>query len=521
MNYIYLLTFFVTLIVIIILLTKKGNTDTVPKLKDGVYQSMPFEQIKQYTDKRLDYIKKHSKNYMYYNENLFNFLTQAFKNATNLNEYIMSLFTIPNSEIGYYPILPLEGKPDDYMFYQFEQGLIGWYWIYGTFYNPASKAAATYFVTIGRFDTFPTKLREELKLPLGSTTYYTINAASSVGGKWNYSQKNTLPGTYTVKNGQFTLELSSPDISFNMIGDASHCNLSCSFVNANQSALSPTTSFTAQMNSTRPGFWNGPKGCAPCAGGSGTSYFSKTNYAVSSTININNESYKLSGGVGWIDRQWQNRRITKPFLNIFSNMLSTFSPQATSFTDYTYIWTPINLGPKKQYSLATLTNEKIHRGKVLKGFAIKYSENDSDLTGKMSNIKFTILDGVQYLDTFWPTKIFVDVDEGYIVDQSPFGLAISPETKNGTFHQNGSTVVYDRNMNYVGTGFLEGNNMQPQDVRIVNYLNSVNLPSDYEAVEMLKKSKLSFKQTYPSFLIILVLIVLIIMLPVLLYKIFA
>jgi len=85
MNYLYLLTFFVTLLVIIILLNKKGDTRTVPELKDGVYQSMPFEQIKQYTDKRLDYIKKHSKNYMYYNENLFNFLTQAFKNATTLN----------------------------------------------------------------------------------------------------------------------------------------------------------------------------------------------------------------------------------------------------------------------------------------------------------------------------------------------------------------------------------------------------------------------------------------------------
>lgn len=518
MNYLYLLAFFVTLLVIIIIITKKGDSRTVPSLPDGVYKSIPFEQLQQHTDKRLDFIKKNSKNYMYYNEKIFDFITPALKNAKTIDQYINTLFTVPNSEIGYYPILPLKGKPDDYMGYQFEQGMIGWHWIYATFYDPVSKAAATYFVTIGRFDLFPPKLREELSLPVGATTYYTVNAAASVGGKWNYSEKTTLPGVYTKNGSTFSMDLSSSNVSVNLTGDASFCNVSCSFVNANQSAESKTTSFSAKMNSTRPGFWNGPKGCAPCIGGSGSLYFSKTNYDVTANIDINNVSYKLSNGVGWMDRQWQNRRITKPFLNVFANILSTFSTQASSFTDYTYIWTPINIGPNKQYAPFTLTKEKLYRGKVLKGHVIKYSEDNSDLTSTMSNTSFTILDGVNYLNTFWPTKIFVDLDDGYIVDQSPFGLAISPETNNGTFHQNGSTIVYDKNMNYVGTGFLEGNDLQDQDIRIINYLKTINLPSDQKSVDLLKKSTLSSKQTWPSFLIIIILIVLLIMLPILLFK---
>jgi len=521
MNYLYLLTFFVTLLVIILIITKKGDSRTVPALPDGVYKSIPFEQLQQYTDKRLEFIKNNSKNYMYYDERIFDFITPALKNAKTLDQYVNTLFTVPNAEVGYYPILPLKGNPDDYMGYQFEQGMIGWYWIYSTFYDPVSKAAATYFVTIGRFDIFPPKLREELDLSLGSTTYYTINAAASVGGKWNYSEKTTLPGVYTKNGTNFSIDLSSSNISLNLTGNSSFCDVSCSFINANQSAESKITSFSCQMNSTRPGFWNGPKGCAPCAGGSGTLYFSKTNYDVSANIDINNASYKLSNGVGWIDRQWQNRRITKPFLNILSNLLSTFSTQASSFTDYTYIWTPINIAPNKQYAPFTLTNEKLHRGKVLKGYVIKYSENDTDLTSKMSPTQFTILDGVEYLNSFWPTKIFIDVDNGYIVDQSPFGLALSPETKNGTFHQNGSTVVYDKNMKFVGTGFLEGNDIQDQDVRIINYLKTINLPSDEKSLDLIKKYTLSAKQTYPSFLIIFVLVILIIMLPVLLYKTFA
>ena len=142
------------------------------------------------------------------------------------------------------------------------------------------------------------------------------------------------------------------------------------------------------------------------------------------------------------------------------------------------------------------------------------------MTSKLSHTHFTILDGVEYLNTFWPTKIFVDVDDGYIVDQSPFGLALSPETKNGTYHQNGSTIVYDKNMNFVGTGFLEGNDMQDQDVRIINYLKTVNLPSDDKSVKLLKSNTLSAKQTWPSFLIIIILIVLFIMLPILIFKFF-
>ncbi len=521
MNYLYLLTFFITLIVIILLLTKKGDTRTVPELKDGVYQSMPFSQLQQYTDKRLDYIKNNSKDYMYYNKDKFNFLSQSLKNAQNIDQYVTSLYAIPNSEVGYYPILPLKGKPDDYMLYQFGQGMIGWYWVYGTFYDPVTKGAASYFFYVTRYDVLPPELRDELKLPLGSTTYYQINANASVDGKLNYSKKVVLPGTYTVKNGQFTLELGSSDISLNMTGNASFCNLSCTFVNDNQSASSPTTSFTAQMNSTRPGFWNGPKGCAPCTGGSGTMYFSKTNYDVSASLDINNDSYKLSGGIGWIDRQWQNTRASNPVFNMFSNILSTFKSKATSFLDYTYLWIPINLGPKKQYMTATLTNEILSKGKTLKGFVLKYSEDDSNLNGKASGINITILDGVQYLDTFWPTKVFVDVDQGYIVDTTPFGLALGPENKFGTYHINGSAVVYDKNMNYVGTGFLEGNRIQDENFRDVNTLKTMGAPTDEIALKLFQNDKLSFKQTYPSFLIMFVLLILIIMLPVLLYKTFA
>lgn len=471
MNYLYLLTFFVTLLVIIILLNKKGDTRIVPELKDGVYQSMPFDDLKKYTEQRIDYIKKNSKDFAYYNKDKFNFLAQALRNATNIDEYAGALVQLPNSEAGYYPILPLKGKPDDYMFYQFGQGMIGWYWVYGTFLDPVSKAAASYFLYVTRYDVMPPAMRDELKLPLGSTTYYQINANASVGGKLNFSKKVVIPGTYTVKDKQFTLELKSDDITLTMNGDPSFCNLDCSFVNANDTN-SNNTSFSAQMVSTRPGFWNGPKGCAPCSGGSGTLYFSKTNYDVSASIDINNASYKLSNGVGWIDRQWQNTRSSNPVLNMFSNIISTFHPKALSFLDSIYFWIPINLGPKKQYMTAFFSKDKLTRGSVMQGFVLKYDENDNTTFNKdnASAAKVVVLDGVDLMNTFWPTKFHIDIDNGYIVDSSPFGLALGPENQFGTYHLNGSAVVYDQNMKIIGTGFVEGNKVQDKTFRDVNTL---------------------------------------------------
>lgn len=522
MNYIYLITFFVTLLVIILILKKKGDSRTVPELKDDVYQSMPFEQLKQYTEQRIDYIKKNSKDFAYYNKDKFNFLAQALRNAKNLDEYTYSLLELPNSEVGYYPILPLKGNPDDYMFYQFGQGMIGWYWVYGTYLDPVSKAAASYFVYITRVDMMSPALRDELKLPLGSTTYYTINANASVGGKLNFSKKITLPGTYTVKNKQFTLDLKSNDITLTMTGDASFCNLECSFVNENDTN-SKTTSFSAQMNTTRPGFWNGPKGCAPCSGGSGTLYFSKTNYDVSASININNSSYKFTKGSGWIDRQWQNTRSSNPVLNMLSNIVSTFNPKSLSFLDSIYFWIPINLGPNKQYMTAFFSKDKLTRGSVLQGFVLKYDENNNTTFNKDNAYasKVVILDGVDLMDTFWPTKFHINIDNGYIVDSSPFGLALGPENQFGTYHINGSAVVYDQNMKVIGTGFVEGNKIQDKKFRDVNTLKAIGAPSDEIAVKILENNKLSFKQTYPSFLIVFILVILIIILPILIYKTFA
>ena len=523
MNYLYLITFFVTLLVIIILLNKKGDTRTVPELKDGVYQSMPFEDLKKYTEQRIDYIKKHSKNFAYYNEKKFDFLAQALRNAKNIDEYTGALVSLPNSEVGYYPILPLKGNPDDYTLYQFEQGMIGWYWVYGTYLDPKTNSAASYFFYVTRYDVMPPDLREELKLPLGSTTYYQINANASVGGKLNFSKKVVMPGTYTVKNKQYTLDLKSDDITLTMNGDASFCNLGCSFVNANESTDAHNTSFSAQMVSTRPGFWNGPKGCAPCAGGSGTSYFSKTNYTVSAEINLDNKSYKFTNGTGWIDRQWQNTRASNPVLNMFSNIISTFNPKATSFLDNTYFWIPINLGPKKQYMTAFFTNEKLTRGKILQGFVLKYDENDDTTFNKKNAYatKVVVLDGVDLMNTFWPTKFHIDVDNGYIVDTAPFGLALGPENQFGTYHLNGSAAVYDQNMQLVGTGFVEGNKIQDKTFRDTATLRTIGAPDNDIALRIFQDNKLKFKQTYPSFLIVFVLVILIIILPVLLYKTFA
>ena len=249
----------------IFLFTYKSSMKKVPELKPGQYVSMPFEQMKKYTDERIEYIKKNKNLLNPYNKDKFDMITNAVKNAQDLDTYVRALITLPSFEVGYYPLLPLDKQPDDYMLFQYEQGFRGWYWVYGTFLQENGKNGC-YFAYIIRVDLLPPDLRNKLKIPLGASSYYMISTGASVDGDWKYSKNYVLPGIYSViDKNNFKFEVNTDDIKLELSGSGDNFQISSTFNNydiQSQQNLNKFTSFTGNMSMKRPGFFNGKNGWA-------------------------------------------------------------------------------------------------------------------------------------------------------------------------------------------------------------------------------------------------------------------
>jgi hypothetical protein len=495
MNHLILSVIFILLV--IFLYTHKSTMKKVPELKPGKYVSMPFEEIKKYTDERINYIEKNKNRLNPYNKEKFDMIVSAIKNAKDLDTYTRAFITLPSFEVGYYPLLPLNNKPDDYMLFQYEQGFRGWYWVYGTFVEENGKNGC-YFAYIIRVDLLPPDLRNKLNIPLGDSSYYMVSTGASVDGDWKYSKNSILPGEYTVigKNN-FNFKVDTDDIKLELNGKGDNFTISSFFNNYNiesQQNLNKFTSFNGNLHMKRPGFYNGKDGCMPCIEGAGTLYFSKTYGLTDAVINLNENTYEFVNGECWIDRQWMNEYSNSMFINALQGVKKTFSNVETGLPKY--LWMPLIIKPDLQYMPYLVTNEPLTKGKKYEGTYITYGPDNTPKYNQKFEVEF--LEFVNAYGENWPTKIYLYIDNGYILDTTPFGITVTPENSSGTIHWDGSAIIYDSQYNMVGTGFLEINKLQAEDSRNLQTLHSIGL--DPKSNQKFFTDKLKFSQSWLAFL---------------------
>ena len=495
MNHLIMSIIFILLT--ILLFTYKSSMKKVPELKPGQYVSMPFEQMKKYTDERITYIEKNKNLLNPYNKDKFDMITNAAKNSKDLDTYVRALITLPSFEIGYYPLLPLDKQPDDYMLFQYEQGFRGWYWVYGTFLQENGKNGC-YFAYIIRVDLLPPDLRNKLNIPLGASSYYMISTGASVDGDWKYSKNSILPGIYSViDKNNFKFEVNTDDMKLEFKGSGDNFQISSIFNNydiQSQQHLNKFTSFTGNMSMKRPGFFNGKGGCMPCIDGAGTLYFSKTYGTTNAVINLNENEYEFVEGQCLIDRQWMNEYSNSAFINALQGVKRTFSNVDTGLPKY--LWMPLIIKPDLQYMPYLVTNEPLVKGKKYKGTYITYGPDNTPKYNQSFDLEF--LEFVNKFGENWPTKIYLYIDDGYILDTTPFGITVTPENSSGTVHWDGSAIVYDSKYNMVGTGFLEANKIQDSDIRNLQTLHSIGL--EPKSNIQFFTDKLKFSQSWIAFL---------------------
>ncbi len=465
----------------------------------GVYTSMSYPELRKLMPDRINYIKENSTFLEPYDKNKLEFISGKIPNASG-EEIISMMLNVPNAELGYYRIDPAK-QPAPLSTFQFEQGMTGWFWIYGTFIDSTGETASFMYYLV-RLDMFPPALREKMKLPMGSTSYYYLVGGVGKQNRWSYTPFKIARGEYTVKsdsNFSFTaLDLPAGwkyTLAMNGYG---RFNIEAMWPGQSSpgDSAKPQGFSIALMPGRKP-FFNGDEhGCAPCSGGAGTMYFSYTQLSASGTMMLDSVQRNYSNGTSWVDRQWLNRQVSSVYLSLLSNSTSLFEAEARGLGKY--VWLNLHLKPELQYMVSGLFSpgEPVTKGTTFKGLLNRYGPGD-----KVDyNLKYdvTVLDTVVLEKTAFPIKYSISTPDGkFILDGSKFNKSLSIDPSNN-YHWNGSGIVYDSTGKEVGTGFLEANQFADNDTYLNNLLKSMGVDTTAQNKQMFSTGKLSFAQAFPS-----------------------
>jgi predicted secreted hydrolase len=479
------------------------NWKRAPELKDpketvmapGNYKSMPFLSFRKLLPERFNYIRSKSTFLEPYDKNKLNFMESKI-GAVSDQQMLFMMMAAPNSDIGYYRLEPFE-DPALHTSFQFEQGNIDWFWIYGTFVDSAGETAS-YMNYFFRMDMYPPDLRKSLKLPMGSTTFYFISSGVGKNNVWSYSPFKIFRGDYNiVSDSVFSLTaLDMPKgwrFNFRM-NSAGKFSLESNWVDA----FNKSQGITMDLDAERPPLLNAPGGCAPCAGGAGTLYFSYTQLKTYGALTLDDSLSNYFGGTGWIDRQWANGQVSTVYLSLLNNITSMFNGKQSGLGKY--IW--LNLHPDKelQYMIYCFPPPE---GKVTKGSKFemtinRYGAGDPEysLKGEGEVLETVMNNGIEF-----PVKYrLVTKDGTFILDGSKFANSVSIDVSNN-IHWDGSAIVYDESGKNVGTGFLEANQFTDEDIFVKNEIRAMGIDTTQENMALFKgEAKLPFSQGWPSLL---------------------
>jgi hypothetical protein len=516
MKLIKLSIYLVLIAIIIFLVTRK----TAPVLNDpvrmvespGTFTSMPFSEFRKVLPARFQYIKDESSFLEPYDKDKLALVENSVPNVTD-EQLIALLYCTPNMGLGQYRLEPITTLPANVTSFQFEQGMMGWFWFYGTFIDSAGNTAS-YMYYIFRLDMFSPDLRAKLNLPMGSTTYYYIASGVGKGNEWSYSPFKICRGEYKIQNDSvfsFTgLDLPQRwSFTLNSTG-VGKFNISSYWLDS----TSKNQGFVADIKTARQPFFNGPQGCAPCEGGAGSLYFSYTQLHSSAALTVNDSVSNHTNGTGWLDRQWLNGQISTIYLNLLSNSMGMFKEATGGLGKY--VWLNLHLNDSLQYMLYNFFPLD---SPVVKGTQFTTTQNrygakpEWGLTGAAEVLETKELAGITF-----PIKYKLAIREGTVIlSAEKFSKSISIDPSNNV-HWDGSGIIYDSTgTKMIGTGFFEANEFAAADVYTSNLLQSIGLPVTSDNLQMFgTTSQLTVSQGLPS-LIVTILIILALLILVILF----
>ena len=477
-----------------------------------------FPTLKKVLLDKIALVKRDSGPLLPYNHKVMQALTTAAKNATTINQLGSILILLPNNSIGTAPLGPTSGNPADTTLFQFEQGLLGWYWGYATY----STSNIMFYIV--RLDLGNPEIRAKYNLPLGSTTIYSVSVGAGLGNDtWSYSPFSMCRGTYIATNKQTFSFQCEDDCALNlrMSGDENGFILCFDCENGSHN------NFDASVNLkiSAPPMFAGPKGCAPCVAGSGTMYWSypqlsakqgsismsaKAPNLPKSINKVSNKcsTLKPSGtlvGEGWLDHQWMRG----------NDPNQTSVGIVTSFIQLSkgvgglgrYVW--INLHLKNTQYMVTAfppVSKTIAKGQTYPATYKKYGHGQAEVYNlNKTTIEFTDTVTVKDLngkdDIIYPTVFSIKIDgHEYTIDTKLYGTCVTLDLT-GNLHWSGSAKLTSPTDKNTLSAFVELNQFQKSHEYTGNMMKRAGVPLNL--LGDFTGATLKFYQVIPAILVII------------------
>lgn len=446
----------ITIIVIISLYLLYRTPSVSYNLMDEYYNNggVLTTNIKSYKDlfnKKVEYIKENS-NFLLdpADENILNQMRDKINNnkdSESLINVFISSINMPGNTIGYTPMTSWE-DPSKKICLQLEQGIAGWYWLYGTF--PKTKDCFLYQLT--RVDLLPTKLRKKLGYRLGETTVYCVTLGIGNGNTYYYGNIY-FEGSLTILDNE-NFSIISKDKNYSFTHSLDKMTVFCKNMmlknnqNENDKLLYNFSSQTYNYFGMSLNFKNG---CEPCDL-TNNSYQSYTNLYLNMSYNNSNGLTKnLTEGNGWMDHEWVAGDTKRLFYKLFipilqKGKLSQGLPP--------YIWLNIRLSDNLQYMIYSFFSNPPKKGDSVVCNYNKYQPSGVSFSSENSTINVKIIDTVSYLGVEYPSVYEVNIEGNtYILNSTSYGKTIFKDVFN-TNHWGGSCDVFKDNKQ-VGVGFME------------------------------------------------------------------
>ena len=435
-------------------------------------------------------------------------LTTTAKNAKTISQLGSIFLLIPNNSIGTAPLGNLSGNPADTTLFQFEQGIAGWYWGYATYL----KANIMFYIV--RLELGTPEIRAKYNLPLGSTTIYSVSVGAGKGkGTWSYSPFATCGGSYqALDKKKFSFQCGD-DCSLNlkMQGDDTGFSLCFGCENGSREKFESSV----RLKITEPPMFNSPKGCSPCAAGSGTLYWSYPQLsAQQGSITLNKEvsvpcSLPSSGalsGDGWLDRQWL--RGNDPNQTVLG-MITSFIELSKSIGGLgRYVWINLHLKNNTQYMVTAFppVTETIAKGQTYSAKYKKYGHGQDEVYNTVNTtISFkdtvTVKDPNGGDDIIYPIIFSIEVDgHEYTIDTTPYGTCVTMDLT-GNLHWSGSATLASPTDKNTSSAFVELNQFQKPRDYTANMLKRAGVPINL--LDEFLGAPLKFYQVIPALLVII------------------
>jgi hypothetical protein len=489
------------IILMLVLVTSKRDPVLEDPLKTvvvpGTYTSMPYDELRRLIPEKLKYIKENSTFLEPYNKETFDFIESKVQSVGD-EQLPLLLYSVPNTELGYYRIDPIQGTPEQLTSFQFEQGALGWFWIYGTFIDSAGNTASYMYYLI-RMDSFSPDLRKKLGIPLANASYYFISAGVGRDNNWRFTPYKVCRGEYVIESDSvFSFKaLDLPEgwdyaLAMNGVGNFK-------LTTAWKDTTNKTNGFDVNLIQKREPLLDNPQGCSPCAGGAGTLYFSYTQMGTDGELTVDDSSSQYTGGTGWVDREWLNNRVSSVYLSLIANTTALFKDDPRGLGKY--VWLNLHLGDTLQYMASGLfkPDEKIYKGMKFNPIANRYGPGTPQykVPATAEILETVVKAGIEF-----PQKIKIELPDGtYILDVSKFDNSLSIDVTNN-IHWNSSSIVYDMEGKMVGTGFQECNQFADNETYQTNMLKGMGLDTNAQTkAVMFSNGKLTWEEGMPSLVV--------------------